>query len=55
MLQKRNCCYTKYSRILKQQNQMCMSSTRSEELIWRYVPWIMEKDQALAVRVRNTV
>ena len=32
---------------------MYISSTRNEELIWRYVPWIMEKDQALAVRVKN--
>lgn len=28
-------------------------SIENEELIWRYVPWIMKKDQSLAVRVRT--
>jgi hypothetical protein len=31
--------------------RMYISSINNEELLWRYVPWIMEKDQALAVRV----
>ncbi|CAB4026358.1 transforming growth factor-beta receptor-associated 1-like [Paramuricea clavata] len=28
---------------------MYISSIINEELLWRYVPWIMEKDQALAI------
>ncbi|XP_046859685.1 transforming growth factor-beta receptor-associated protein 1-like isoform X2 [Xenia sp. Carnegie-2017] len=29
----------------------CLTSIENEELIWRYVPWIMKKDQSLAVRI----
>lgn len=29
----------------------CLINLNDEDLIWRYVPWLMEKDQALAVRI----
>lgn len=29
----------------------CLINLNDEDLIWRYVPWVMEKDQALAVRI----
>ena len=43
-----------YRTTIRITNLLYISSIDNDELIWRYVPWIMKKDQALAVRVWAT-